>query len=969
MDKKTIFIKTNKGETETSSLTGDLKRVMSLIDNKSTLDELIKHAPPSLREDLTGVMKQLVVGEYIRDKAKPVVEPKIVAPKVVPPKMFVPQPTATPVEELDFTSMSAAPVVDPAVVAKQKAAEVARERAELEAAVEAAKAKANAEAAAKAEAKARQEAEIAARAKAEAEAKAKHEAVIREQAEAKTKQEAAARMHAEQEAARAKAALEAAAKAKAEAEARIRAEIEAAARAKQLAEAKAKQEAEAARLKAEQEAARVKAELEAAAKAKAEAEAARIKAEQEAARAKAELEAAKARAEAEARALAEAKAKQEAEEKARREAEAARLKAAQEAEVARIKAEAEAKAKREAEEARIKAEQETAARAKAEAENMARRQAEEKTQQEAVRLKAEQEALAKAQAESDARAKRETEERAEQEALARTNQEDAMPASAPSFEINLDNFLGGGAEPAAQTAAPVFDHAAQERAEAAAKAKLEAEQRAAAEAKAEVEKKSKQGAAAEMARLKAEQEEVRRVAEEDARKQEEEKALAEEQAKAWAEAEQRAKVQAKIEAEQATQQAALSQAKAQKPVAKTHRKPLPVGKIIFGLIALTVVVAVVLPYVYPLKDYIAPLEQRLSAQLKQPVHIGGMSAASLPPKLQLQNVTLGNAQEVKIASVVLNFDALSLLSDIKVINNAELQDISIEGRVLDKQAASLKSLGGDASYPVRHLTLQRIKIITDEVTLPSLSGIADIDAQGVFNRVALHNDNDKLSVDLQSNQGRWQLGVNLKESSLPLLSDIVFSDLSAKGDLNDGEVNFTEIDGHIYNGILLGSAKLNWRKGWQLQGHLEAKTFELNKMFHQYAIEGEMFGEFAFSMMGAKLSQMDDVPHLEGSFSVKKGTVNGIDMVETARLLSRESISGGRTHFDDMIGLVQLDNHVTHFRQVKVMSGMLSANGSFDVAAGNQLSGSFNAEIKMRAGNNQLTLFGTLAEPKLRAGR
>lgn len=972
MDKKTIFIKTSKGETETSSLTGDLKRVMSLIDNKSTLDELIKHAPPSLREDLTGVMKQLVVGEYIRDKAKPVVEPKIVTPKAVPPKASVAQPATTSVEELDFTSMSAAPIVDPTVAAKQKAAEAARERAELEAAVEAAKAKANAEAAAKAEAKARQEAEMAARAKAEAEAKAKQEAVIREQAEAKAKQEAAARMHAEQEAARAKAALEAAAKAKAEAEAKIRAEIEAAARAKQLAEAKAKQEAEAARLKAEQEAARVKAELEAAAKAKAEAEAARIKAEQEAARAKAELEAAKARAEAEARALAEAKAKQEAEEKARREAEAARLKAEQEAAAERAKAEAEAKAKREAEEARIKAKQEAAARAKAEAESEARRQAEEKARQEAARLKAEQEALAKAQAESDARAKREAKtqaERAEQEAQSHAKPENATPAAPPSFEINLDNFLGGGTEPAAHSPAPVFDHAAQERAEAAAKAKLEAEQRAAAEAKADAEKKSKQNAAAEMARLKAEQEEAQRVAEEEARKQEEEKALAEEQAKAWAEAEQRAKVQAKIEAEQATQQAALSQAKAHKPVSRTHRKPLPVGKIIFGLITLAVVVAVVLPYVYPLKEYIAPLEQRLSAQLKQPVHIGGMSAASLPPKLQLQNVTLGNTQEVKITSVVLNFDALSLLSNIKVINNAELQDISIEGRVLDKQVASLKSLGGDVSYPVRHLTMQRIKIITDEVTLPSLSGIADIDAQGGVSRVALHNDNDKLSVDLQSNQGRWQVGLNLKESSLPLLSDIVFSDLSAKGDLNDGEVNFTEIDGHIYNGILLGSAKLNWRKGWQLQGRIEAKTFELNKMFQQYGVEGEMFGEFAFSMMGAKLSQMDDVPHLEGSFSVKKGTVNGIDMVETARLLSRESISGGRTHFDDMIGLVQVDNHVTHFRQLKIMSGMLSANGSFDVAAGNQLAGSFNAEIKMRAGNNQLTLFGTLAEPKLRAGR
>ena len=83
-----------------------------------------------------------------------------------------------------------------------------------------------------------------------------------------------------------------------------------------------------------------------------------------------------------------------------------------------------------------------------------------------------------------------------------------------------------------------------------------------------------------------------------------------------------------IEAEQAAQQAALSQAKAtQKPVARKHRKPLPLGKIAFGLIVLALLVALVLPYVYPLNEYIAPLEQRLSAHLKQPVHIGGMSAS------------------------------------------------------------------------------------------------------------------------------------------------------------------------------------------------------------------------------------------------------------------------------------------------------------------------------------------------------
>jgi hypothetical protein len=116
------------------------------------------------------------------------------------------------------------------------------------------------------------------------------------------------------------------------------------------------------------------------------------------------------------------------------------------------------------------------------------------------------------------------------------------------------------------------------------------------------------------------------------------------------------------------------------------------------------------------------------------------------------------------------------------------------------------------------------------------------------------------------------------------------------------------------------------------------------------------------------LSQLDDAPRMDGSFSVKDGTVSGFDMVETARTGARENLVGGRTHFDEMIGLMQLENHVVHFRQLKIVSGMMSASGSFDVSASNQLSGSFNADIKMKAANNNLTLYGTSAEPKLRAG-
>ena len=1081
-EKRTVYIKTAKGESEEASLSSDLKRVLLLVDNQTPADELAKSVPPSLRERWNDIIGELVAGEYIRDKSLGQIEAKIASSKSTPLKMFTPEPSM----ELDFHTPSAVPAPNAAELAARQKAE---EAAQLEAAVEAAKARANAEAAAKAEAQAKQdaeilargkalaevdaaakaevkakkEAEIAARAKAVAEANEKREAELRAQAaakaaakakqeaaarmqaeqeaarnkaaldaalkvraeieaaaraqqvaEAKAKQEAAARMQAQEEAARAKAALEVAAREKAEAEARIRAEVELAARVKKEAEEKARKEAEAARLKVEQEAARVKAELAAAAKAKQEAEAALQKAEQEAARIRAEMAAAQARAEADAKAQAEARAKQEAEDKARREAETARLKAEHEAALvkaeqealARVRAEAEVRAKQEAEErakreaetarlkaeheaALIRAEQEAVAKVRAEAEARFREEAEAKLRAEAelkrrlaaeanlqpeveAKLRAEAEARAVEEAlarqlQAEATARIEAEELAkraaaiaEQQALIRSTQNIAGSSKAtPAFQIQLDDFLGGE-QPAIQNVEPVIHQPEVSDA---------AELLNADVAKAELETNSLANVAVEMARLKEESEAARRKVEEDARRKEEEQALAEEQAKAWAEAEQRAKTQAIIETEQAAQQTAMSQARAQqKPVARSHRKPLPLGKIAFALILLALIVAVVLPYVYPLNEYIAPLEQRLTAQLKQPVHIGSMSASSLPPKLQLQSVTVGNAKEVKIGSVALNFDLLTLFSNVKVVSNADLQDVSIQGDQIEKQVASLKLLGANTQYPLQHLNIERLKIVTDEVALPSLSGIADIDGQGVFNRLSLHSDDDKLAVDLQANQGRWQVGLNLKESSLFFLPDVAFSDLSAKGDLSDGEINFTELDAHLYNGILLGSAKINWRKGWQVQGHFEAKTFDLDKMFPKFHIEGELYGEGSFSLAGAKLSQLDDAPHMDGSFSIKKGTVSGFDMVETARLMSRENMVGGRTHFDDLIGLVQLDNHVAHFRQMKILSGMLSASGMFDVSAGNQIAGNFNAEIKMRPGNNTMTLFGTLAEPKLRAG-
>ena len=88
MDKKIIFVRTSKGEGEfkskTSHLSGDIKRVLGLIDDKSTVEELTKRAAPSLRASFDDILQELANGVFIQGKDKDSSVLKVVTPKAMP---------------------------------------------------------------------------------------------------------------------------------------------------------------------------------------------------------------------------------------------------------------------------------------------------------------------------------------------------------------------------------------------------------------------------------------------------------------------------------------------------------------------------------------------------------------------------------------------------------------------------------------------------------------------------------------------------------------------------------------------------------------------------------------------------------------------------------------------------------------------------------------------------------------------
>ena len=297
----------------------------------------------------------------------------------------------------------------------------------------------------------------------------------------------------------------------------------------------------------------------------------------------------------------------------------------------------------------------------------------------------------------------------------------------------------------------------------------------------------------------------------------------------------------------------------------------------------------------------------------------------------------------------------------------EINDLALNADSFGEVLGWLQAAGGDPHYPVERMVLERARISGEGLNLPSINGTADWNAQGYFSKALLRSEDGKLEVELQPQQSRWQIALHIKESSLPWFPGILFNELNANGEAGEGMADFTGIDGQLYGGELTGSAHLHWQTGWQMQGHLNIKAIELQKALPQSNIEGEMDGDSNFQLNSATLPRLANAPYLDGTFTVKKGVINKIDMVQTAT--NQQGMSGGRTHFDELSGTLQIENNSQHLRQLKISSGVMSALGSVDVSPGGQLSGRLSVDLKMRAGSAPLVLSGTLAEPLLRPAR
>jgi hypothetical protein len=644
------------------------------------------------------------------------------------------------------------------------------------------------------------------------------------------------------------------------------------------------------------------------------------------------------------------KAKRESEEKAKRDADEQAKREAKE----KARRELDEKAQRDAEEqarraAAERAKQEEEQQARRAIEERERRAAEERTRKEREaeeRIRRELEERIKvaeqqAQREAEARRRREDEERARREAEERTRRE-------------AEERARREAEERAQREAQE-----REQREAEERERREAEERA----RREVEERE-QRAAEEKARREAEEQERAEAAK---RAREEEKARAKAEAEAAARARREERAREKAEADERAEARAKEAAKERAEVAarldaiksgKTGR----LGRYVGGAVVVLLVIGLIVAQFIPLDTaYYGKIATRA---LGQPVKIGAGEFSLLPlPTVTLRDVVIGNNGEIRVATATGSPEIGSLLGDTRVFDSVELTGVTAQPAAV---AAVLWGKTHGQDLVIKRARATGVKLALPGVPLPELTVDAALGRTGSVQTLTATTAGDRLSVKIDPEGGKAKVEINAKELVGVLGLKLPIEDFGAKGIAGRDQLDLTQFDGKLLDGVVKGKGSLRWNAGWAFEGQVEVRQIDATKIVPSVLSSGTLEGQGTVVAAAPSGEKLFAAPRTEGSFNIGKGQLSSLDLV---RMIQTGASAAGATAFNEVTGRIASGPERIELRDLRLSAGPLTANGNIELTSSDTISGRITAEMNTPAGVRRGNISLTGSVSKLQAGR
>jgi hypothetical protein len=249
-----------------------------------------------------------------------------------------------------------------------------------------------------------------------------------------------------------------------------------------------------------------------------------------------------------------------------------------------------------------------------------------------------------------------------------------------------------------------------------------------------------------------------------------------------------------------------------------------------------------------------------------------------------------------------------------------------------------------------------------------LSGELRFSADGSTSQAALKDSAGGWAAEMAPDNGALRL--TLKSSGIsdfPRKGSRVES-LQLAGVASATGYRIEQIDVRVFDGVLDGSAELDWSAGWSIKGQLAYKQLDAPKLIKALdsglRVEGKLGGAITFSARAAAARDLQKALNGEGTFASGPAKISGIDLVDAVRRGVRGVARGGETRFDRMSGGLSWQAGMIEFSPLEMEAGLMTAKGRAKIAA-DTLSGMLDVAIGSGGSriSQAVSLVGSSAEP------
>lgn len=389
-------------------------------------------------------------------------------------------------------------------------------------------------------------------------------------------------------------------------------------------------------------------------------------------------------------------------------------------------------------------------------------------------------------------------------------------------------------------------------------------------------------------------------------------------------------------------------------------------------IAVVISLLILLPFLIPIRSYLNQAESMASQQLGAPVQIGDGHLSLLPtPRLILKDVTVGNQQDLQLASIAAVPSMSSLFDATKIV------DIHIQQIVLKKSALELASSlsakkavdSQEASLvKIRQIRVDSLRLNWPDMTLPTLQLTLNLNAAHALDSAQIQTQDNKLTVDVTPDDRIHRIALRAEDFTLPAGLPLLINKASVDMLLKEKVLDVSNIDIDMYQGKINGNMKLMWDNNWRMQGQLKAAQLALQQPSRMISpkvyLSGALQSQGSFSAAANDAAKLADNLRADFKFSVTNGVLHGLDLVKIAGLLTKQT-SGGQTQFNEFSGAIHVTGKQYHLRDLKISSGLLAGTGQVKVMPNQTLDGTAEVELKNSASlvAIPLDISGTVNDP------